>query len=76
MAAFTHLIGLVAAVLNVLAYLLFYPMEADTKTEAIKKKLVMLIPLVAIILIFGGIHYLADALFGAQWGFLTYINAA
>ncbi|MCP4152510.1 MAG: hypothetical protein GY757_32540, partial [bacterium] len=65
LAAFTHLIGLVAAVLNVLAYLLFYPMEADTKTGTIKKKLVMLIPLVAIILIFGGIHYLADALFGA-----------
>jgi hypothetical protein len=64
-AAFAHLIGLVIALINCLAWFLFseFPMANKLKKAGL---------LVLVILIFGGLHYFLDIFFGAEWGFITY----
>ncbi|NIM15931.1 MAG: hypothetical protein GTO45_28355 [Candidatus Aminicenantes bacterium] len=64
-AAFTHLIGLAAAFLNCLAVLIFD--ESGIKTRILKTA-----ALGVLILVFGNIHYLMEALYGSVSGFLTY----
>jgi hypothetical protein len=64
-AAFTHLIGLAAALLNCLAVLIFD--ESGIKTRLLKSA-----ALGVLILAFGNIHYLMEAFYGSVSGFLTY----
>jgi hypothetical protein len=64
-AAFTHLIGLAAALLNCLAVLIFD--ESNIKARVLKTAALGLL-----ILAFGNIHYLLEALYGSVSGFLTY----
>ncbi|MCX6582758.1 MAG: hypothetical protein NT166_21490 [Candidatus Aminicenantes bacterium] len=63
--AFTHLIGLLAALVNVLAFFLF-------QEASFKERLLKTMALSLIILLFGGIHYVLEAIWGARFGFLTY----
>ena len=65
--AFAHLIGLVVAVVNGLAFFLF--VEENFRARALKTALFFLS-----VLVFGGIHYVLEALFGSAAGFLTYIS--
>lgn len=65
--AFTHLIGLVVALANVLAFLIFY--ESGLKVRVLKTAVLALV-----ILAFGAVHYLLEALYGSLSGFLTYIS--
>jgi hypothetical protein len=66
LAAFTHLIGLAAALLNLLAFAIFcrYPL---------KERLLKSVSMGLIILACGNIHYLLEIVFGAAWGFVTYL---
>ena len=66
-AAFTHVIGVAAAIVNGLALLIFY--ESGVKTRVLKTAALGLL-----VLLFGGLHYLLEALYGAKWGFLTYFK--
>ena len=63
--AFTHLIGVLAALVNVLVFFLF-------QEASFKERLLKTMALSLIILLFGGIHYVLEALWGARFGFLTY----
>ena len=65
--AFTHLIGLVVAVFNVLALFIFY--EGSLKARIFKVAAVVLL-----IAALGNIHYLMDVLFGPEAGFINYIS--
>lgn len=65
LAAFTHVIGVAVAIVNGLALLIFL----DTP---IKDRLWKTLTWGTLVLLFGGVHYLLEALAGAQWGFLTY----
>jgi len=65
--AFTHVIGLVAALVNGLAFLIFAEqgfLERTVKTAAF----------FGLTVVFGGVHYLLEALYGSVSGFLTYIS--
>jgi hypothetical protein len=64
-AAFIHVIGSAVAGLNCLTLFIF--LEKPIKERAWKTAVVCLL-----VLLFGGIHYLLEALYGAQWGFMTY----
>lgn len=64
-AAFSHLIGAVVAGFNCLTLVIF--LERPIKERLWKTAVVCLL-----VLLFGGIHYLLEALSGAQWGFMTY----
>jgi hypothetical protein len=64
-AAFTHLIGLAAASINLTAYLLF--VNARMKTRLLGTGAQVLL-----VLLGGGIHYLLELFFGAAFGFVTY----
>jgi hypothetical protein len=64
-AAFTHLIGVFTAVVNILTLFLF-------DQNNFKLKLFRTITVGLLILLFGGIHYVLEALYGAKMGFLTY----
>jgi 4-amino-4-deoxy-L-arabinose transferase-like glycosyltransferase len=64
-AAFTHLIGVVTAVVNILTLFLF-------DQNNLKQKLIRTLTVGLLLLLFGGIHYLLEALYGAKMGFLTY----
>ena len=64
-AAFTHLIGVVTAVVNILTLFLF-------DQNNFKQKLIRTLTVGLLLLLFGGIHYLLEALYGAKMGFLTY----
>ena len=64
--AFTHLIGVGVAIINCMALLTF--LERPFKERALKTAVLFLL-----VLVFGGIHYLLEALFGSHWGFLTYL---
>lgn len=63
--AFTHLIGVLVAMVNGLAFFLFQ--EACFKERVLKTLVLGLV-----ILLFGGIHYVLEAILGARFGFLTY----
>lgn len=63
--AFTHLIGVLVAMVNGLAFFLF-------QEARFKERLLKTLVLSAIILFFGGIHYVLEAVLGARFGFLTY----
>jgi hypothetical protein len=63
--AFTHLIGVAVAIINCFALFIF--LEKPLKERVIKTAVLSLL-----VLVFGGIHYLLDVLYGAKWGFLTY----
>ncbi|MDQ1349979.1 MAG: hypothetical protein QG657_280 [Acidobacteriota bacterium] len=63
--AFTHLIGVLVALVNGLAFFLFQ--EACFKERVLKT-----LALSLIILLFGGVHYVLEAMLGARFGFLTY----
>lgn len=65
-AAFTHLIGLAAALLNWLAFMIFCE-------HPLKERLLKSVYLGLIILACGNIHYLLEIIFGAAFGFLTYL---
>jgi hypothetical protein len=65
--AFTHLIGVVIAIINCTALFIF--LERPFKERVLKTVLLFLL-----VLVFGGIHYLLEALYGAHWGFLTYFS--
>jgi hypothetical protein len=65
--AFTHLIGLVVAVFNVLALFIFY--EGGLKARIFKVAAVVLL-----IAALGNIHYLMDVLFGPEAGFINYLS--
>ncbi len=64
--AFTHLIGVVVAIINCMALFIF--LERPFKERALKTAVLFLL-----VLVFGGIHYLLEAFYGAKWGFLTYL---
>jgi len=64
-AAFTHLIGLAVALVNLLAYLLFV-------NAGMKKRLLGTGAQALLVLLGGGIHYLLELFFGAAFGFVTY----
>ncbi|MCP4218464.1 MAG: hypothetical protein GY765_27770 [bacterium] len=66
--AFTHLIGFAVALLNGAAFGLF--MEESSIKVRLKKSIQFL----ALFLIFGGLHYVLEALYGARFGFLTYFK--
>ncbi|HLP46790.1 MAG TPA: hypothetical protein VK469_12615 [Candidatus Kapabacteria bacterium] len=63
--AFTHLIGLLVALVNILAFFLF-------QEAPFKERLIKTLVLSIIVLCFGGIHYVLEVLWGARFGFLTY----
>jgi hypothetical protein len=63
--AFSHLIGVLVALVNGLAFFIFQ--EARFKERVLKTLVLSLI-----ILLFGGIHYVLEAVWGARFGFLTY----
>ncbi|HLP48668.1 MAG TPA: hypothetical protein VK186_17790 [Candidatus Deferrimicrobium sp.] len=63
--AFTHLIGLLVALVNGLAFFIFQ--EAPFKERLLKS-----LTLGLVMVLFGGIHYILEALWGARFGFLTY----
>lgn len=65
--AFTHVIGVAVAGVNGLALLIFY--DSGLKTRLFKVAVLGLL-----VLLFGGIHYLLEAVYGAKWGFLTYFK--
>ena len=65
--AFTHLIGLVVAVFNVLALFIFYE-------DGLKARIFKVAAVVLLIAALGNIHYLMDTLFGPEAGFITYIS--
>lgn len=64
--AFTHLIGLTAALLNWLAFGIFCQ-------HPLKERLLKSIYLGLIILACGNIHYLLEIFYGAAFGFMTYL---
>jgi len=66
-AAFTHLIGLVSAIINLAAFFLFYE-------SSIKVRFIRSIVFVFIIIAAGGIHYIFEATMGSLTGFLNYIK--
>lgn len=63
--AFTHVIGGLVAIVNGLAFFLFLG-------KPLKERLLKTLVLFLVILIFGGLHYILEAFWGAKWGFLTY----
>lgn len=63
--AFTHLIGLLVALVNIFAYFLF-------QEARFRERLLKTLALSVVILCFGGIHYVLEAIWGARFGFLTY----
>jgi len=65
-AAFTHLIGLAAALLNLAAYFLFA--EIPLKPRLVKTAILTLL-----ILVFGGFQYIMEILLGSISGFMTYL---
>lgn len=65
--AFAHLIGLIVAAINVLTLFIFY--EDGLKARIFKAAVAVLL-----IVALGNIHYLLDALFGPEAGFITYIS--
>ncbi len=66
LAGFTHLIGLVAALVNGLALFIFY--EGDFKTRFRKTAALALM-----ILVLGNFHYLLEVFFGSVSGFISYL---
>ncbi|MCP5109175.1 MAG: hypothetical protein GY950_37690 [bacterium] len=64
-AAFIHLIGVVAAAANCLAFFIFLE-------KPFKERLLKTLALCLAVLLSGGIHYILDIVWGAKWGFLTY----
>ena len=66
-AAFTHLIGLAAALFNGLALFIFY--EGGLKTRILKTAVLALL-----IMASGNIHYLMEFLFGSVSGYISYIS--
>ena len=65
--AFSHLIGLVVALVNGTALLLFS--EVNFKTRACNT-----LGFAVGVTVFGGIHYVLEMLWGSPWGFLGYIS--
>jgi hypothetical protein len=65
--AFTHLIGLIVASFNVLTLFVFYE-------DGLKARIFKVAAAVLLIAALGNIHYLMDALFGPEAGFITYIS--
>jgi hypothetical protein len=65
--AFSHLIGLVVAVVNGAALLFFY--EGNLKTRVCNA-----LGFTALVMVFGGIHYILEMLWGSPWGFLGYVS--
>jgi 4-amino-4-deoxy-L-arabinose transferase-like glycosyltransferase len=65
--AFTHLIGLIVAVFNVLTLFIF-------NEDGLKARILKVAAAVLLIAALGNIHYLMDALFGPEAGFITYIS--
>jgi len=65
--AFTHLIGLVVAVFNVLALFIFYE-------DSFKARIFKVAAVVLLMAALGNIHYLLDVLFGPEAGFINYIS--
>ncbi len=63
--AFTHLIGVLVALANGLAFFIF-------QEVSFKERLLKTLALSLIILLFGGLHYVLEAVWGARFGFLTY----
>lgn len=63
--AFTHLIGVLVALVNGLAFFIF-------QEASFKERLLKTLALSLIILFFGGVHYVLEAVWGARFGFLTY----
>jgi hypothetical protein len=67
LAAFSHLIGFVAAALSGMALLLF----DDCR---FKSRLAKVAALALFVIACGGVHYLLEAIMGAKYGFLTYVS--
>ncbi len=65
--AFFHLIGLATALINGLAFLLF-------ATDPWKKRAVQTGMFFLVMVLFGGIHYVLEGMYGAESGFLSYFS--
>lgn len=66
LAAFTHLLGAAAAVLNLSALFIFYK-------GSFKNRVINALIVAAAIIVSGGIHYILEIFIGASWGIITYV---
>ncbi len=65
-AAFAHLIGLVAVAIIGIVFFLYYP-------GSFKRRFIYSALFLALVITFGGIHYILEAIYGSISGFLNYL---
>ncbi|MCP5049219.1 MAG: hypothetical protein GY940_18765 [bacterium] len=66
-AAFAHVIGLVVALINGLAFFIFYE-------DSLKQRSIITALFIVIVLALGSFHYVLEALYGSKAGFLNYLS--